>query len=58
MKTLVALTALLPSIALAHPGHSADTTWFFHDGPLIGVLALAAAYLAPELVRVLRRNRR
>ncbi|WP_417807412.1 hypothetical protein [Thioclava sp.] len=58
MKLLVTLAVLAPSVALAHPGHSAGTTWFFHDGPMIGVLALtAAAYLAPELVRVLRRNR-
>ena len=58
MKLLATLTALVPTAALAHPGHSADTTWFFHDGPLIGVLMLAlAVYLVPELARILRRNR-
>ncbi|WP_295532770.1 hypothetical protein [uncultured Thioclava sp.] len=58
MKTFAVLAALAPTAALAHPGHGADTTWFFHDGPLIAVLMLAlAAYLGPELARVLRRNR-
>ena len=58
MKKIAPLAALAPSLAQAHPGHSASTSWFFHDGPLIGVLALAAlAYLGPELARALRQNR-
>lgn len=58
MKTLAALALLAPNAALAHPGHSADTTWFFHDGPLVGLLALAAlAYAGPELARALRRTK-
>ncbi|MBC7144676.1 MAG: hypothetical protein H5U24_04640 [Thioclava marina] len=58
MKKLAALALLAPTAALAHPGHSAGTTWFFHDGPLIGLLALAAlAYIGPELARALRRNK-
>ncbi|KEO51199.1 hypothetical protein [Thioclava pacifica] len=58
MKKLAALALLAPTAALAHPGHSAGTTWFFHDGPLVGLLALAAlAYVGPELARALRRNK-
>ncbi|OOY05589.1 hypothetical protein BMI87_06020 [Thioclava sp. F28-4] len=58
MKLLAALAVLAPTAALAHPGHSAGSTWFFHDGPLIGLLALAAvAYVGPELARALRRNK-
>ncbi|OOY11615.1 MAG: hypothetical protein EP320_15475 [Rhodobacteraceae bacterium] len=58
MKKLAALALLAPTAALAHPGHSAGTTWFFHDGPLIGLLALAAlAYIGPELARALPRNK-
>lgn len=58
MKKLAALALLAPTAALAHPGHSAGTTWFFHDGPVIGLLALAAlAYIGPELARALRRNK-
>ena len=57
MKRLFALAALAPTAVLAHPGHSAGTTWFFHDGPLIGVLLLAAAlYLAPEVIRAWRNS--
>ncbi|TMV92582.1 hypothetical protein FGG78_07095 [Thioclava sp. BHET1] len=55
MKRLFALAVLAPTAGLAHPGHSAGTTWFFHDGQLIGVLLLAAAlYLAPEVIRAWR----
>lgn len=58
MKKLAALATLAPSAALAHPGHGAGTTLFFHDGPLVAVLVLAAlAYIGPELARALRRNK-
>lgn len=58
MKKFAALALLAPNAAFAHPGHSAGTTLFFHDGPLIGLLALAAlAYVGPELARALRRTK-
>ncbi|MBN2741971.1 MAG: hypothetical protein JXR35_13825 [Rhodobacteraceae bacterium] len=58
MKVFVTLATLVPNVALAHPGHSAATTWFFHDGPLVGVLALAAAaYVGPEMARAWRRKK-